>query len=139
MASIEPLVYQGQSIVPLQFLQAVLPQGDAIGEHYQGETSIVCRYQGVKGGEVVRYMLWNNCAHGQAYEQTGTQAIAYTTGVPAELGTRLLLSGQWKRQPGVHNVEQFDAKVFLDQLPEAGLVWHCRQEAGGLGMDCNVP
>ncbi|MEM1323816.1 MAG: saccharopine dehydrogenase family protein [Bacteroidota bacterium] len=122
MAGIEPVEYQGQQIVPLQFLKAVLPDPGDLGENYVGETSIGCRIRGIKDGKEQTYYIWNNCSHQAAYDETGAQGVSYTTGVPAMLGAMMLLTGKWGGQ-GVFNVEQFDPDPFLDLLGPSGLSW----------------
>ena len=123
MASIEPINYNGMEIVPLQFLKAVLPNPQELGANYDGETSIGCRIRGLKNGKEHTYYVYNNCSHRAAYEETGMQGVSYTTGVPATIGARLFMLGQWRR-PGVWNVEEFDPDPFMDELNKQGLPWH---------------
>ena len=110
-------------IVPLQFLKAVLPNPQDLGENYEGETSIGCRIRGVKDGKEHTYYVYNNCSHQAAYKETGMQGVSYTTGVPAMIGAMMFLKGLWKR-PGVWNVEDFDPDPFMEQLNKQGLPWH---------------
>lgn len=110
-------------IVPLQFLKAVLPNPQELGENYDGETSIGCRIRGVKDGKERTYYVYNNCSHRAAYEETGMQGVSYTTGVPACIGARLFMLGLWQK-PGVHNVEEFDPDPFMAELNKQGLPWH---------------
>ena len=123
MASIKPINYNGMEIVPLQFLKAVLPNPQDLGENYEGETSIGCRIRGVKDGKELTYYVYNNCLHRAAYEETGMQGVSYTTGVPAMIGAMMFLKGIWKK-PGVYNVEEFDPDPFMEQLNKQGLPWH---------------
>ena len=123
MARIDEIDYNGQKIVPIQFLKAVLPNPQDLGENYEGETSIGCRIRGTKDGKEHTYYIYNNCSHQAAYQETGMQAVSYTTGVPAMIGAMLFLQGIWK-QPGVHNVEEFDPDPFMEQLNRQGLPWH---------------
>ena len=123
MASIVPIDYNGMQIVPLQFLKAVLPNPQELGENYDGETSIGCRIRGVKDGKERTYYVYNNCSHRAAYEETGMQGVSYTTGVPAMIGAMMFLKGIW-RKAGVFNVEEFDPDPFMEQLNEQGLPWH---------------
>ena len=121
-------------IVPLQFLKAVLPNPQDLGENYTGETSIGCRISGIgKDGEPLHYYIYNNCSHQAAYQETGMQAVSYTTGVPAMTGAMMFLKGLWNT-PGVHNVEEFDPDPFLAVLNEQGLPWH-EILGGDLEMD----
>ena len=123
MASIKPINYNGMEIVPLQFLKAVLPNPQDLGENYEGETSIGCRIRGIKDGKELTYYVYNNCSHRAAYEETGMQGVSYTTGVPAMIGAMMFLKGIWKK-PGVFNVEEFDPDPFMEQLNKQGLPWH---------------
>ena len=123
MASIVPIDYEGHQIVPLQFLKAVLPNPQDLGENYEGETSIGCRIRGLKDGKERTYYVYNNCSHRAAYEETGMQGVSYTTGVPACIGARMFMLGLWKR-PGVWNVEEFDPDPFMEELNKQGLPWH---------------
>ena len=123
MASITPINYEGHEIVPLQFLKAVLPNPQDLGENYEGETSIGCRIRGLKDGKEHTYYVYNNCSHRAAYEETGMQGVSYTTGVPACIGARMFMLGLWKK-PGVFNVEEFDPDPFMEELNKQGLPWH---------------
>lgn len=123
MARIDEVDYNGTKIVPLQFLKAVLPNPQDLGENYKGETSIGCRIFGKdKKGNPMTYYIYNNCSHEEAYRETGMQAVSYTTGVPAMIGAMMFLKGKWKK-PGVWNVEDFDPDPFMEQLPLQGLPW----------------
>ncbi len=124
MARIDEVDYNGVKIVPLQFLKAVLPNPQDLGENYHGETSIGCRISGLdKDGKHLTYYIYNNCSHEEAYRETGMQAVSYTTGVPAMIGAMMFLTGKWNK-PGVHNVEEFDPDPFMEQLSVQGLPWH---------------
>ena len=124
MARIDEVEYNGTKIVPLQFLKAVLPNPQDLGENYHGETSIGCRISGKdKEGKPLTYYIYNNCSHEAAYKETGMQAVSYTTGVPAMAGAMMFLTGKWVK-PGVHNVEEFDPDPFLDVIAKQGLPWN---------------
>lgn len=124
MARIDPVMYNGMEIIPIQFLKAVLPNPGELGENYKGWTSIGCRIRGLsKEGRERTYYIWNNCNHEDAYHETGMQAVSYTTGVPAATGAMMYLRGLWKK-PGVWNVEQFDPDPFLSELNRLGLPWN---------------
>ena len=124
MARIDEVDYNGQKIVPLQFLKAVLPNPQDLGENYHGETSIGCRISGLdKEKKHLTYYIWNNCSHEAAYQETGMQAVSYTTGVPAMVGAMMFLTGKWVK-PGVNNVEELDPYPFLEKLAKDGLPWN---------------
>ena len=100
MTSIEPIDFEGKKIVPLQFLKAVLPDPASLGPRTVGKTNIGCIFQGVKDGKEKTYYLYNVCDHQACYREVGSQAISYTTGVPAMIGAMMLLTGKWNK-PGV--------------------------------------
>ena len=122
MAGIEPIMFQGREIIPIQFLKAVLPDPGELGENYTGQTSIGCRIKGIKNGKEKTYYIYNNCSHEAAYAETGAQGVSYTTGVPAAIGAMMYLTGIWKK-PGVFNVEEFDPDPFMSELNRLGLPW----------------
>ena len=123
MARIDPIIYNGVEIVPIQFLKAVLPDPGELGENYTGETSIGCRITGIKDGKQRTYYIYNNCSHEAAFKETGMQGVSYTTGVPAMIGAMMFFKGIW-RKPGVFNVEEFNPDPFMEQLNIQGLPWH---------------
>jgi saccharopine dehydrogenase (NAD+, L-lysine-forming) len=123
MARIDEIDYNGQKIVPIQFLKAVLPNPQDLGENYKGWTSIGCRIRGIKEGKTKTYYIYNNCSHEAAYKETGTQGVSYTTGVPAMTGAYMFFQKEWSGA-GVFNVEQFNPDPFLAKLASSGLVWH---------------
>ena len=122
MTSIEPIEFQGQQIVPLQFLKAVLPDPASLGPRTVGKTNIGCIFSGVKDGKPVHYYVYNVCDHQECYREVESQAISYTTGVPAMIGAMLVMNGTWQK-PGVYNVEEFDPDPFMDALNKWGLPW----------------
>lgn len=122
MTSIKPITFEGKQIVPLQFLKAVLPDPATLGPRTKGKTNIGCIFQGVKDGKEKTYYLYNVCDHQECYREVGSQAISYTTGVPAMIGAMMMLTGKWKK-PGVYNVEEFDPDPFMEQLNRCGLPW----------------
>ena len=122
MTSIKPIVYEGREIIPLQFLKALLPDPASLGPRTVGKTNIGCIFRGTKNGKPKDYYLYQICDHQECYREIGSQAISYTTGVPAMIGAALFLEGKWKR-PGVFNVEEFDPDPFMDALNRWGLPW----------------
>ena len=122
MTSIEPVMFEGREIQPLQFLRAVLPDPASLGPRTKGKTNIGCIMQGTKDGKPKTYYVYNVCDHEDAYREVGSQAISYTTGVPAMIGAMMVMTGKWKK-PGVYNVEEFDPDPFMEQLSKQGLPW----------------
>ncbi|MEC8210958.1 MAG: saccharopine dehydrogenase family protein [Pseudomonadota bacterium] len=123
MTSIEPIIYEGQEIVPLQFLKAVLPEPSGLGETTKGKTCIGNIISGTHEGKPRTVYLYNVCDHEACFAEVGSQAVSFTTGVPAMIGASLILDKSW-RKPGVWNMEQFDPDPFMDRLNIYGLPWH---------------
>ena len=123
MTSIEPIIYEGQEIVPLQFLKAVLPEPSGLGETTKGKTCIGNIISGIHEGRPRTVYLYNVCDHEACFTEVGSQAVSFTTGVPAMIGASLILDKSW-RKPGVWNMEQFDPDPFMDRLNIYGLPWH---------------
>ena len=120
MSRIDPIMYNGQEIVPIQFLKELLPDPASLGPRTKGKTNIGCIFTGVKDGKEKTYYIYNVCDHQECYHEVGSQAISYTTGVPAMCGAMMMLTGKWIR-PGVYTVEEFDPDPFLEALDKYGL------------------
>jgi len=123
MTGIKPVEFQGQQIVPLQFLKALLPDPASLGPRTKGKTCIGCLIDGSKDGKRRRVFIYNVCDHQACYEEVKSQAVSYTTGVPAMIGAKQILSGKW-REPGVFNMEQLDPDPFMTDLNACGLPWN---------------
>ena len=122
MTSIVPIEFEGKKIVPLQFLKAVLPDPASLGPRTKGKTNIGCIFKGKKGGVEKTYYVYNVCTHEECFAEVGSQAVAYTTGVPAMIGAMMLLTKTWNKA-GVFNIEEFDPDPFMDALNKWGLPW----------------
>jgi saccharopine dehydrogenase (NAD+, L-lysine-forming) len=122
MTSIEPVIHEGHEIIPLQFLKTVLPDPGELGALTKGKTCIGDIVTGQKDGEERTFYIYNICDHEETYAEVGSQAVAYTTGVPAMIGAAMVLEGIW-RTPGVWNMEQLDPDAFMDMLNTQGLPW----------------
>ncbi len=122
MTSIEPIMFEGRPIVPLQFLKAVLPDPSTLGPRTHGKTNIGCIFKGMKDGNPRTHYIYNVCDHQESYREVGSQAISYTTGVPAMIGAMMLMTKTWNK-PGVFNIEEFDPDPFMDALNKWGLPW----------------
>jgi saccharopine dehydrogenase (NAD+, L-lysine-forming) len=122
MTGIEPIEYEGKQIIPLQFLKAMLPDPASLGPRTVGKTNIGCIFQGKKDGKPVTYYVYNICDHQECYQEVGSQAISYTTGVPAMIGAMMLMTGEWNK-PGVFNIEEFNPDPFMEALNKWGLPW----------------
>ena len=122
MTSIEPIDFKGQSIAPIEFLKAVLPDPASLGPRTKGKTCIGCDIVGSKGGQRKRIFIYNTCDHEACYAEVSSQAISYTTGVPAMIGAMQIVKGNW-REAGVWNMEQLDPDDFMEALNQYGLPW----------------
>ena len=120
MLSTEPVEFEGHRIVPIQFLKRLLPDPASLGPRTHGKTNIGCIFTGKKDGKEKHYYIYNVCDHQSCYHEVGSQAVSYTTGVPAMCGALMLLTGLW-RKPGVYTVEELDPDPFLDALDRYGL------------------
>ena len=122
MLGIEPVEHRGQMITPIEFLSTLLPDPASLGERTVGKTNIGCICEGIKDGQRKKYYIYNICDHQECYKETSAQAVSYTTGVPAMIGSKLVYNGTWDLK-GARNVEEYDAKPFADEMMTQGLPW----------------
>lgn len=120
MLSTTPVVHEGHEIVPIQFLKTLLPDPATLGPRTKGKTNIGCIFTGKKDGKDKTYYIYNVCDHEECYKEVGSQAISYTTGVPAMCGAMMLLTGKWNKA-GVYTVEEFDPDPYIEALGKYGL------------------
>ena len=123
MTRIDPVMYNGQEVIPLQFLKALLPDPSSLGPLTKGRTCIGCLARGTKDGKPKVAYVYNICDHEACFREVQSQAISYTTGVPAMIGAKMMLTGKWTGE-GVFNMEQMDPDHFMAALNEHGLPWH---------------
>lgn len=133
MTRIDPVMYEGKEIIPLQFLKAVLPEPASLGETTKGKTNIGDIATGSKDGQQKTFYVYNICDHEDAFAETGNQAVSYTTGVPAMIGAAMILTGKWHGK-GVYNMEQFDSDPFMKMLNLHGLPWKVKELDGPLAF-----
>ena len=126
MTRIDAVDFQGQKIVPIQFLKALLPDPASLAAGYTGKTSIGCLCEGIKDGKRKRYLVYNVCDHAETYREVRAQAVSYTTGVPAVTGAVMIATGKWKGH-GVFNMEEMDPDPFLEDVGKRGLPWHVEE------------
>jgi saccharopine dehydrogenase (NAD+, L-lysine forming) len=120
---IDPVSFQGKDIIPVKFLEKLLPDPSSLAKNYTGKTNIGCVIKGIgKEGEPKEYYIYNICDHEKCYQEVGSQAISYTAGVPPMTGAKMILSGKWKGE-GVFNVEELDPDPFMESLSGDGLPW----------------
>lgn len=122
MTGIEPIQFRGESVAPIEFLKAVLPDPASLGPRTKGKTCIGCDIVGIKDGQKKRIFIYNSCDHEACYQEVSSQAISYTTGVPAMIGAQMILKALWQK-PGVWNMEQLDPDAFMEELKLRGLPW----------------
>ena len=122
LTRIDPIDFKGQKIVPIEFLRALLPDPASLGPRTKGKTNIGCIFHGEKAGKPVDYYVYQVCDHQECYAEVGSQAISYTTGVPAMIGAKMFLEGKWTAK-GVHTCEEFDPDPFMAELNKQGLPW----------------
>jgi saccharopine dehydrogenase (NAD+, L-lysine-forming) len=125
MTRIDPVMYKGHPVIPMEFLKELLPPPSSLGENYKGKTSIGVIFKGTKNGKTKRTMIWNVSDHAKAYKEVKAQAVSYTTGVPPVVGAMMMFQGHWKGK-GVFNVEQLPSKPFMDEIGKQGLPWEIK-------------
>lgn len=126
MTGIQPIQHQGQEIAPIEFLKSLLPDPASLAQNYTGKTCIGCLISGKKDGRQTEIFIYNVSDHRKCYQEVGSQAISYTTGVPALLGAKLLLTQAWAGD-GVFNVEQLDPTPFMNEIGRFGLPWQIQE------------
>lgn len=120
MLSTTPVEFEGHQIVPIQFLKALLPDPATLGPRTVGKTNIGNIITGVKDGKEKTIYIYNVCDHQECYKEVGSQAISYTTGVPAMVGAMMVVKGLWKK-PGVFTTDEFDPDPYMEALAKFGL------------------
>lgn len=122
MTGIDAVDFQGQKVIPIQFLKALLPDPSTLGPRTKGKTCIGCVVTGIKNGVEKTVYLYNVKDHQDCYSEVQSQGISYTTGVPAMIGAKMILQGEWKK-PGVWNMEQLNPDLFMADMNAFGLPW----------------
>ncbi len=134
MTRIDPVIYKGVEIVPLQFLAFMLPDPSSLAINYTGKTSIGCIMHGIKDGKPVSKIIYNNSDHAVCNDEIGSQAVSYTAGVPAMTAALVMMKGLWTGK-GVFNAEQLPSKPFLEEVARQGLPWHVKDVTPGSESD----
>lgn len=122
MLRTDSVMHEGNEIIPIKFLKTLLPDPASLGPRTVGKTNIGCIFTGIKDGKKRSIKIYNVCDHQECYREVGSQAISYTTGVPAMIGAMMVMTGQWKDK-GVFNVEEFDPDPYMEALNKWGLPW----------------
>ncbi len=122
MLRIDEVEVNGVKVIPMELLAKLLPDPASLGARTVGQTNIGCVIEGIKDGKGKKVYIYNTCDHQVCYRETGAQAVSYTTGVPAMIGAKMILENIWNGK-GVFNIENFDAKPFMEELNIQGLPW----------------
>jgi len=126
MLGIKEVEHNGQKIVPMEFLATLLPDPSTLGERTKGKTNIGIVATGIKDGIKKRIYIYQVSDHEKCFTEVNSQAVSYTTGVPAMIGAKLMLEGKWSGE-GVFNMEEFDPDIFMDELNSQGLPWKIKE------------
>jgi saccharopine dehydrogenase (NAD+, L-lysine-forming) len=126
MLGIEPVEHKGQKIIPIEFLKTLLPDPASLGSRTKGKTNIGIVAHGIKDGVEKKIYIYQVSDHEACYKEVNSQAVSYTTGVPAMIGAKLMLEGKWSGK-GVFNMEEFDPDIFMDELNKQGLPWKIKE------------
>ncbi|KEG17989.1 saccharopine dehydrogenase C-terminal domain-containing protein [Bartonella bacilliformis] len=117
---------EGQEVVPLKIVKAVLPDPASLAPDYTGKTCIGDFVKGKKDGNPREVFIYNVADHKDAFNETGAQAISYTAGVPAAAAALLIATGEWDVKTMV-NVEELPPQPFLKNLDQMGLSTYIRE------------
>jgi saccharopine dehydrogenase (NAD+, L-lysine-forming) len=128
MTRIDPVMYHGTPVIPMEFLKHLLPDPASLAAGYTGKTSIGCIIEGIKDGKRRKVFIYNICDHAECYKEVRAQAVSYTTGVPAMIGAKMMLEGHWKKS-GVVHMEEMNPDPFMEALNLHGLPWHIKEMA----------
>ena len=126
MLGIEEVEHKGMKIVPIEFLKTLLPDPASLGSRTKGKTNIGIIADGIKDGVRKKIYIYQVSDHEKCFKEVNSQAVSYTTGVPAMIGAKLMLEGKWSRE-GVYNMEEFDPDIFMDELNKQGLPWQIKE------------
>ena len=126
MLGIKPVMHNGQEIVPIEFLKTLLPDPASLGPRTKGKTNIGIVANGVKNGKRRKIYIYQVSDHEKCFKEVNSQAVSYTTGVPAMIGAKLMLEGKWSGT-GVFNMEEFDPDYFMEELSTQGLPWKMKE------------
>ena len=133
MLRTDPIMVDGKEVVPLQVLKELLPDPASLGPRTVGKTNIGCIFNGIKDGKKKSIYIYNVCDHQECYKEVESQAVSYTTGVPAMIGSMMVVTGLWKK-PGVFNLEEMDPDPYMEALNKFGLPWKVVENP--LSVDC---
>ena len=120
---------EGEEVVPLKLVKAVLPDPGSLAPDYAGKTCIGDFVRGMKDGRQRELFIYNVADHEEAYREVGSQGISYTAGVPAVAAAMLIASGDWDVRR-MANVEELPPRPFLGLLNSIGLPTRIRDEKG---------
>jgi len=126
MLGIKEIEHKGQKIVPMEFLKTLLPDPASLGSRTKGKTNIGIVAEGIKDGKRKKIYIYQVSDHEKCFAEVNSQAVSYTTGVPAMIGAKLMLEGKWSGD-GVFNMEEFNPDLFMEELNIQGLPWKIKE------------
>ena len=128
---------EGQEVIPLKVVKAVLPDPSSLAPNYTGKTCIGDKVKGKINGVDSEVFIYNISDHKDAYNEVGSQGISYTAGVPPVAAAMLVATGEWDAGKMV-NVEELDAKPFINLLNEIGLPTRIQDANGDRALEFDM-
>ena len=128
---------EGQEGIPLKVVKAVLPDPSSLAPNYTGKTCIGDKVKGKINGVDSEVFIYNISDHKDAYNEVGSQGISYTAGVPPVAAAMLVATGEWDAGKMV-NVEELDAKPFINLLNEIGLPTRIQDANGDRALEFDM-
>ena len=125
---------EGQEVIPLKVVKAVLPDPASLAPDYIGKTCIGDFVKGTKDGKPAGVFIYNVADHKEAYQEVGSQGISYTAGVPPVAAAILIAQGIWDVKKMV-NVEDLDPRPFIRLLNRIGLPTRVMDAEGDRPVD----
>lgn len=128
---------EGQEVIPLKVVKAVLPDPSSLAPNYTGKTCIGDKVKGKIDGVDTEVFIYNISDHKDAYNEVGSQGISYTAGVPPVAAAMLVATGEWDAGKMV-NVEELDAKPFINLLNKIGLPTRIKDSEGDRALEFDI-
>ena len=128
---------EGQEVIPLKVVKAVLPDPSSLAPNYTGKTCIGDKVKGKIDGVDTEVFIYNISDHKDAYNEVGSQGISYTAGVPPVAAAMLVATGEWDAGKMV-NVEELDAKPFINLLNKIGLPTRIKDSEGDRELEFDI-
>ncbi|MBV9349227.1 MAG: saccharopine dehydrogenase family protein [Patescibacteria group bacterium] len=120
ISRIDPVMFEGRPIIPIQFLKALLPDPASLATNYHGKAVIGCIVTGRKSKKEFTKFIYSVSDHAKCFKEVGSQAVSYTAGVPPVCAAIMIMAGVWTGA-GVFNVEELNPEPFLKSVAKNGL------------------